>query len=355
MPSDFHCHPGVPVRRGLTRRKGEPGLAGPPDHRPRAGLDLVPVEDDAHGLLHRLVGIQLEPSLAPHVSRRGGQSQDPAASLVLPRPLQTQSQPVELGFRHRALQFQEELVVLVVRIVDPLLVDHRHAGHAAERQEPPPVLRGTRQARDIERQHRAGLAVRDRPGQAGEPGPPVERRPTAGLVLVDNLDRLRGPAERDRPLSEVVLHHRRLVMVQHLRHGGLPHVDERPSGQLRGLDRASHRRPRFGRASRRPARDGPVCSTRGGPSPARWGPAAPSRGAASRFSLRASASAESSFPGGPPGVMRAATQAPSWRSASGANRTGRPSTTSAAGRGIRSVHATGRSLRRPSDCSTRSV
>jgi hypothetical protein len=74
----------------------------------------------------------------------------------------------------------------------------------------------------------------------------------------------------------------------------------------------------------------------------------PSVGAASSVSSRASPALESSFSGDPRRLIRAATQAPSSRSASGANRTRRPLSASAAGRGTRSLHATGRSLSGPS-------
>ena len=244
---------------------------------------------------------------------------------------------------------------MVGRVVDPLLVDDGDPGDAAQPQQAPKVLRRARHPRHVEREHRAGLSVGDRAGHIAEPTPPVGRRRTARLVLVDDLDRLRRPAQGERALPEVVLHHRRLLMVQHLRHRGLPHVHERPSGQLRRLELSFHRRPRVCRPPRRPARGGPACPTRGGSSPARWGTAAPSVGAASPFSFRASASTASSFSDASRRLIRAPTQAASSRSAPGAKRTGRPCTVSAAGRGARSVHAIGRSLSWPSGCSTRSA
>jgi hypothetical protein len=81
-------HREVALRRGPTCRTLKARLACPPHHRPRTRLDLAPVKDDAHGPLDCLVGIQLEASLAPPVSRRGGQPQRSAACLVLTGPLQ---------------------------------------------------------------------------------------------------------------------------------------------------------------------------------------------------------------------------------------------------------------------------
>jgi hypothetical protein len=121
----------------------------------------------------------------------------------------------------------------------------------------------------------------------------------------------------------------------------IPYTNAR-RGQLRRLDVSFHRRPRFRRTPRRPVRGGPACSTRVGPSPSWWCTAAPAVGAASRFSFRASPSTASSFSGAPRLLIRAATQAPRSRIASGASRTGRPFTVSTAGRGTRSVHAIGR-------------
>ncbi len=107
---------------------------------------------------------------------------------------------------------------MVGRVVDPLLVDDGDPGDAAQPQQAPKVLRRARHPRHVEREHRAGLSVGDRAGHIAEPAPPVGRRRTARLVLVDDLDRLRRPAQGERALPEVVLHHRRLLMVQHLRH-----------------------------------------------------------------------------------------------------------------------------------------
>ena len=47
-------------------------------------------------------------------------------------PLKASPQPVDLRFGHGSLELQEELVILVVGVVDPLLVDHRHAGHPTD-------------------------------------------------------------------------------------------------------------------------------------------------------------------------------------------------------------------------------
>jgi hypothetical protein len=87
------------------------------------------------------------------------------------------------------------------------LVGHRPAarrppppGNAAQHQQAPPVVRRPRHPRHVEREHGAGLAVRDRASQPGKAAPRFRRRSRARLVLVDDLDRLGRPAQRERPL-----------------------------------------------------------------------------------------------------------------------------------------------------------
>lgn len=131
---------------------------------------------------------------------------------------------MELGFRHRALEAEQQAIIEVRRIVDAVFIENQGLGEGAHLQQPMPVARVPGQARHLQAQHDAdarhphfahqlleALAIGDRCG----------RLP---LVAVDHDDLLLGPAERDGPATQRVLTLAALRVLEHLPHGRLPDV-----------------------------------------------------------------------------------------------------------------------------------
>lgn len=93
-------------------------------------------------------------------------------------------------------------------------------------------------------------------GQQPLEAEPTHRGPAAeALVLVDDDDPIRGPSQGDGAALQVVLQGGRLAMLENLLRGGLPHIDDRQSVEMPGLDLAPRPgglvdQPRIGRSGR---------------------------------------------------------------------------------------------------------
>jgi hypothetical protein len=129
----------------------------------RAAVQTEALEHQANGALYLLVGIEAEARArgVPLVASRRAEEQLTTAGLVEPTAFQPHAHPVLLRLAHRFLETQQQSVVVVARRVHRLLVRDHHVGQAAQLQQPMPVRRGARQARDLERKDDSHASVRD--------------------------------------------------------------------------------------------------------------------------------------------------------------------------------------------------
>jgi hypothetical protein len=143
---------------------------------------------------------------------------------------------MQLGFRHRALQAQQQAIVKIPRVVDAIGVGDQRVEQGAQFQEPMPVGTVARQAGHLVAHDDADPAeadVGDQPLKAFTPGGVLAGLP---LVLVNNRDLVFLPAQLKQLLRESPLVDRAFLVFQDLFRTGLPQVDHRLTLQVSGLD-----------------------------------------------------------------------------------------------------------------------
>ena len=97
---------------------------------------------------------------------------------------------MQLSFAHRAFEPEQEAVVEVARVIQPVLVKNQRVGHRAQLKQPVPVGRVARQARDLKPEHDPGAAHPDLGHQPLEPLAIGGRGAGVALVAVDHHDPL---------------------------------------------------------------------------------------------------------------------------------------------------------------------
>lgn len=90
-------------------------------------------EDEAHDVLHLLVGVEGDlPRGLPHIARWHGKSQRPTARFAQAPLLQALPQNVQLGLRHGALETEQQPIVVLRRVVDSVDVGDERAKESAQ-------------------------------------------------------------------------------------------------------------------------------------------------------------------------------------------------------------------------------
>jgi hypothetical protein len=226
------------------------------DDRPRRPGSLEGLKQVAQRLLHGRVGI--EHDLAArilHQPDRERHRQLAAAGLGQDPALQPGADEVKLRFGHRALEPEQEPVVEIGRVIEPVLVADQRAGQRADLEQPVPVGVVARQAGDLEAEHDPGLAEPDVGDQPLEPLTAAGACAGLALVGVDHDDLLGRPAELHGSLAERVLALGRLAVVLDLAQGRLAHIEIRGARQMLGGDLLRERRGAHERSPRRRARE----------------------------------------------------------------------------------------------------
>jgi hypothetical protein len=131
---------------------------------------------------------------------------------------------VQLGLRHRALEPEQQAVVELAGVIEPILVADQRARQRADLEQPVPVGVVARQPRDLEPEHDPGAAHPDLGDQLLEALAVGRRGAGPALVGVDHDDPLGRPAERDRALAQRVLALGRLAVQGHLAQRRLTHI-----------------------------------------------------------------------------------------------------------------------------------
>ena len=128
------------ISETASRRHSKPFPVRPSYQRICGRLCRKTFEDDTNRLPHSQVRIHLEPSAAPNVAGGCGKTQLAALGLSTCRSIEPQTQPVQLRFRHRSLEVQQQFVVGLARIVDRMLVADHDLCHGAQREQTLPIL-----------------------------------------------------------------------------------------------------------------------------------------------------------------------------------------------------------------------
>ena len=155
-----------------------------------------------------------------------GLGQDPA--------LQPGADEVQLGLGHRALQAEQQAVVEVGRVIEPVLVADQRSRERGDLQQSVPVGVVACQPRDLQAEHDPGLPEADVGHEPLEPLAIGGARAGLTLVGVDHDDLLDRPAKRDRALPQRVLALRGLGVVLDLAQRRLAHIQIRRPRQVLG-------------------------------------------------------------------------------------------------------------------------
>jgi len=193
--------------------------------RDRVRDRLVRGDPDLPGLVVLQAGWQREAQLA-------------LARLVQAAAAQPRAEHVQLGLAHRALQAEHEPVVVQRGVVDAVGVGDQRVGQRAQIQQLVPRRVVARQPRDLDPEHEPDPTQADVGDQPLEPVATVGALARPALVLIDHDDLGGPPAERDRPVDELVLALTTLDVALDLRHRRLAHVHVRAAPQMLRFDLA---------------------------------------------------------------------------------------------------------------------
>src|SRR4051794_32053537 len=282
-------HVGAGVGRAGQRVEDGPAVRPPPDdlaaRRPAAGAvgqgdavvdqvahhavdaaaALEDVEDEADGVADPLVGIERHLARGPlEVAARQVEAELAPPGLVPAPLLEPGAHDVQLGLAHRALEPEQQPVVVERRVVDAVAVGDQRAGEGADLEQLVPVAAGPGEPRHLEPEHQADVAEPDLGHQALEARPPLGRGAGAAEVVVDDADARPRPARAVGPLGEPVLQRGRLAVLLQLLQRGLADVDDGQPVKVAGLDPA--RQHQVGPALRRRPHGPPPLPAPGAPS-----------------------------------------------------------------------------------------
>ena len=146
--------------------------------------------------------------------------------------LQPPGHDVQLRLAHRGFQAQDQPVVEIRQVVDPVAVDEQRTGQPGHLRQPGQVRVRAAQPGDLQPEHRPDLAQAHPRHQLPESLTVRRRRPGQAQVPVDHLHILACPAQRHRGVGQRVLPQRRLGVLADLHQGGLAQVDQRRPGPV---------------------------------------------------------------------------------------------------------------------------
>ena len=236
--------PGPCPAVGAAREPPPGERPGHPVGRPGGGERGEHVADRGGDLLIRIDGHAAVIVVDQADRQRDAQLAAPGGGLLgLVHPA---GQPVELCFRHLALESQQQPVVDVGQVIDAVVVDDQGGCQAGQFQQAGQVRVGAGKPGDFQAEHRPDLAQADPGDQVLEPVAVRCRAPGQAQVGIDHLDGSAGPAQPGGLPGQVVLAQRGLGVLADLHQRRLADVyDRRPlqvsAGHL--LLPADHRRP----------------------------------------------------------------------------------------------------------------
>lgn len=193
------------------------------------------VEQQAHRLLHVLVRIEHDPpTIVIHETQRRFHPQLTTPGFVELTANQSSAQQVQLGLAHRSFQAQQQAVVKVARVVDPIFVEDERICQSADFQQPMPVGRAPCQTGNFQTHdhtHPTQPHLRHEALKTIAVGGGGARQ---AQVLIDHDDLIARPSQSLRPPFEIVLPRRALTVLVDLPQGGLANIEIRQPPQMFG-------------------------------------------------------------------------------------------------------------------------
>ena len=215
-------------------------------HAVDAAAALEDVEDEPDGVADPLVGVEHHLARgALEVAARQVEPELTPLGLVPAPLLEPGAHDVQLGLAHRALEPEQQPVVVERRVVDAVAVGDQRAGEGADLEQLVPVAAGPGEPRHLEPEHQADVAEPDLGHQALEARPALGRGAGAAEVVVDDADARPRPAQPAGPLGEPVLQRRGLAVLLELLQRGLADVDDGQPVKMAGLDLARQHQARL--------------------------------------------------------------------------------------------------------------
>ena len=163
---------------------------------------------------------------------------------------------MQLGLAHDPLETQEQTVVEVGRVVQPIVVAQQRAEQAARAHHGDPVRVGASQATGVLAQKDADMIETEFGEDVLEAVAALDRLSGASLVRVDDLDAIAGPAERDGHVGQGILARGRLLVLGHLLGTRLADIDDGFPIEMMVADLGGTQRQQVGRHDDRAGRRG---------------------------------------------------------------------------------------------------
>src|SRR5208337_1418159 len=197
-------------------------------------------KDDPDGGLHLLVRVLLD-SVAPGLHVADGYSKEQRATtrLLFQRLVRALPKQRKLELAHRAFHAEQQAIVGMPSMVDPVLVDDDSPDQSAELDQRMPVAAVAGEPGGFDRKYGPDAPVADRRQQSLEAGA-RDAASRAAEIVINNLDG--SPAELFCATGKAVLAPQALLVVHKLIGGRLAHVDEGAAGEVVRRD-LGHRRP----------------------------------------------------------------------------------------------------------------
>ena len=151
----------------------------------------------------------------------------------LPHPA---AEEVQLGLGHDPREPEQEPVVVIGRVVQPILVGEQDAEHRTQFDELMPVLARAGQPAHLQAEDQPDVVETDFGEQPLKAQSPLGRGPALALILVDDENAVRRPTEFDGPIDEGVLAVGGFPVLGDLLGGGLADVDDGQPVEMPGLD-----------------------------------------------------------------------------------------------------------------------
>lgn len=239
--------------RSLTQPDPQPDVVADEiaQHTVQRAEPLELREDQTDHGLHLLIRIKSDlPGRAPDIAAGQGEGQLAAAGLVQPPAPHPLLDQMQFGFAHRVLEPQQQPVVVLGRVVDPVGVRQHRTRQGTQLDQLVPVPAGAGQTGHLDPHNETDVVQPDLGDQPLKARAGNGTRPRPAQVLVDHQNPVHRPAERDRPVHQGILQPGRLLVVDELLAGGLTDIDHREPLQMTVVNLAAGPLPRHHRSHR---------------------------------------------------------------------------------------------------------
>jgi hypothetical protein len=202
-------------------------IAQNPADRPNA---LEKREHHANHALRLLVGVERHFARGTaQVAHRQRLAEFPPPGLGVAARQHPSLENVELRFRHRSLQTEQQAIIVVRRIIYAIDIGDQRVEQRAYLQQLMPVPARSRQPGHLDAQNQTDMAQAHFRHQPLEAEPSFDGAAGSAEIVVDGDDGLSRPTEMERPIDQRILEFGRFRVALNLLRRRLPDVDDRQS------------------------------------------------------------------------------------------------------------------------------